>query len=80
MKRHILILIDCRGSVVVMTVVMMFIFVGLLAFVIDLAHVKTVKTELSNAADACALRGARGFFPDNITGTSELSPNPGARY
>jgi hypothetical protein len=77
MKRHVLFLKDCYGSVTVMTVVMMFVFVGLLAFVIDLAHVKTVKTELSNAGDACALRGARAFFPDDIiiTGNFDVDPN-----
>ena len=55
---------DEGGSVALMLVVMMFVVVGLLAFVIDLAHIKTVKTELSNAGDACALRGARAFYAD----------------
>lgn len=72
MKRLISILEDCHGSITVMTVIMIFIFVGLLAFVIDLAHVKTVKTELSNAADDCALRGARAFLPDELP----VSPFP----
>jgi Flp pilus assembly protein TadG len=52
---------DCQGSVTVMTMILMFLFVGILALVIDLAHLQTVKTELSNAADDCALRGAGVF-------------------
>jgi hypothetical protein len=78
MKRRVPLLEDCHGSVTVMTMIRMFVFVGLLAFVIDLAHVQTVKTELSNAADDCALRGARAFLPDTIptTGYSQVDPDP----
>ena len=68
---------DSRGSATVMLAILMFAFVGLLAFVIDLAHLQNVKTELWNAADDCALRGARGFFPDNINGLSATPPNKG---
>jgi hypothetical protein len=68
---------DCQGSGTVMTMILMFLFVGILALVIDLAHLQTVKTELSNAADDCALRGARGFLPDNISGLTNTLPNPG---
>ena len=53
---------DSRGSATVMLAILMFAFVGLLALVIDLAHLQNVKTELSNAADDCALAGARGLF------------------
>lgn len=75
MKRDYLFLKDSCGSLTFLVAVLMFVIVGLLAFVIDLAHVKTVKTELSNAGDDCALRGARGFFPDNLTNPSQTSPN-----
>jgi Flp pilus assembly protein TadG len=54
---------ESRGSATVMFGILMFVFVGLLAFVIDLAHVQNVKTELSNAADAAALAGARVLMP-----------------
>lgn len=69
---------DCRGSLTVITIIMIFLMVGILAFVIDLAHVQTAKNEVQNAADACALRGARAFLPDNLelTGVSEIDPDP----
>jgi hypothetical protein len=65
------------GSIAVTMVILMFAFVGLLAFGIDLAHLQTVKNELQNAADACALRGARAFLPDTmpITGVYTGDPN-----
>jgi hypothetical protein len=75
MKRRVPFFKDCSGSVASFGI-LMFVFVGLLAFVIDLAHVKTVKTELSNAADACALRGARAFLPDNIPTTEYAEDDP----
>jgi hypothetical protein len=42
------------------------LFVGILALVLDLGHMHHVKSELHKAADACALRGARAFFPDTL--------------
>jgi hypothetical protein len=62
---------DADGSVSIMMVILMFAFVGLLAFVIDLAHLQTVKNELQNASDACALRGARAFYPDDKTALAD---------
>jgi|GEM_PF-2170127 len=63
---------DSRGSATVMLAILMFAFVGLLAFVIDLAHLQNVKTELWNAADDCALRGARAFVPDILPTNDQL--------
>lgn len=54
---------DEGGSVAIFFVIFMFIVAGILAFVIDLAHIMNVKTELSNAADASALAGARALMP-----------------
>jgi hypothetical protein len=77
MKRQIPLLRDCHGSITVVTMIMMFVIVGLLAFVIDMAHVEVVKNEIQNAGDACALRGARAFLPDNLpTGYSQEAPDP----
>jgi hypothetical protein len=77
MKRVYALLKDADGSISIMMVILMFVFVGLLAFVIDLAHLQTVKNELQNAGDACALRGARAFVPDNIPTTGyEGDPDP----
>lgn len=74
MKKKISLLIrEEGGAITVMTVIMTLAFLGILAVVIDLGHLHTVQNELRNAADACALRGARGFFDDNLTG---LSPTP----
>jgi hypothetical protein len=69
---------DSRGSIAISTVILMVVFVGLMGIVIDLGHVFTVQSELRNAADACALRGARAFLPDNIPSTelSEAEPDP----
>lgn len=68
---------DADGSIAVTMVVLMVVFAGLLAFGMDLAHLQTVKNELQNASDDCALRGARGFYPDTIHGLENADqPNP----
>ena len=78
MKKRISLLIrEEGGAITAMSVIMIFVVLGILAVVIDLGHVHTVQNELRNAADACALRGARGFFDDNLTGMSSTPPNPG---
>jgi hypothetical protein len=53
------------GNILILTALLIAVFVGMLAFVLDLGHVHSVRYELQNGADACALRGARAFFPDN---------------
>ncbi len=67
-----------NGSVSAMTVILMAVFIGLLAYVIDLGHLHTVQSELRNGADACALRGARAFLPDSIIvdGNSPIQMDP----
>jgi len=78
MKKKISLLIrEEGGAISVMAVIMLFAFIGILAVVIDLGHLHTVQNELRNAADACALRGARGFFDDNLTTISSTPPNTG---
>jgi Putative Flp pilus-assembly TadE/G-like len=71
--KTILFLKDSSGSIAVSTVILMVVFVGLMAIVIDLGHVFTVQNELRNAADACALRGARAFYADDEAALSENS-------
>ena len=44
-----------RGTIAVATAVSMLILVALLGVVVDLGRMYVVKTELQNAADACAL-------------------------
>jgi hypothetical protein len=76
MKKKISLLIrEEGGAITVMAVIMIFAFLGILAVVLDLGHLHTVQNELRNAADACALRGARGFFDDNLTGVSATPPD-----
>ncbi|MCL4500308.1 MAG: pilus assembly protein [Deltaproteobacteria bacterium] len=59
---------DTSGSITALTAVLLIAFVGALAFVVDLGHLHIVQNELRNAADDCALRGARAFLPQDITG------------
>lgn len=65
---------DTGGSVTAMTAIALIAFVGVLAFVIDLGHLHIVQNELRNAADACALRGARAFCPDSVSGLLPAGP------
>lgn len=77
MKKINLLIRDESGAITVLTVILLAAFVGILALVIDLGHLHTVQAELRNAADACALRGARAFLPDNIptTGVYDIDPD-----
>ena len=52
-----------RGSVLILTAVLMVALFGLLAFAIDLGYILNVRTELQRTADACALAAAR-VLPD----------------
>jgi hypothetical protein len=47
-----------RGALTVMAGLSLVVLVGMLALVLDLAHLFIAKTELQNAADACALSAA----------------------
>jgi hypothetical protein len=67
---------DERGSISFLTIILLFVFIGLMGIVIDLGHLHTVQNELRDAADACALRGARAFFPDDLTGMVTTAPDP----
>lgn len=48
-----------RGAVAIIVAICLFAFVAVVGLVIDLGHLYIVKTELQNAADACALSAAR---------------------
>lgn len=48
-----------RGAVAVMAGVLIFALLLMVGLVIDLGHLYVAKSELQNAADACALSGAR---------------------
>jgi Flp pilus assembly protein TadG len=51
-----------QGSIIPVVAIGMFVFIGLLALVIDLGHLHTVRQELQNAAEAGALAGTRALF------------------
>jgi hypothetical protein len=50
--------------VAVTAAICLFFLIGFAALVIDVGHLQVVRNELQNAADACALRGARAFYLD----------------
>ena len=74
MKKIRFLIRDESGAITAMTVIMMAAFLGILAVVIDLGHLHTVQNELRNAADACALRGARAFYADDHHAACSQSP------
>ena len=47
-----------RGSVLILTALLMTFFIGMAALAIDIGYVSTTKNELQNTADAAALAGA----------------------
>jgi Flp pilus assembly protein TadG len=66
-----------RASVTALTAFLLFVFVGLLAIVMDLGHLQATKNELANAADAGALAGARGLYQPDLGSnvTEEIKPD-----
>src|SRR4029079_1607841 len=48
-----------RGSIVVMTAILMLLFMVMLGLAIDVSRIYMVRAELQNAADAAALTAAR---------------------
>jgi hypothetical protein len=66
------------GGVAAVTGLLMTVFLGFLAFAIDIGHLTLVKSELQRAADAGALAGARGLYPDNLT-TLPVGYTPGTQ-
>jgi Flp pilus assembly protein TadG len=51
------------GTVMVLTSMLMVVFLGFAALVIDIGHLYVVRNELQNAADAGALAGATNLAP-----------------
>jgi hypothetical protein len=54
---------DDSGNVAIITAILLVVLIGLVALVVDVGHVKAVRNELQNAADAAALAGTRALFP-----------------
>jgi len=55
---------DESGAVAIITAIVLSVLIGMVALVVDVGHLATVRNELQNAADAAALAGARNFYPD----------------
>jgi Flp pilus assembly protein TadG len=55
------------GAVAPLAALLMTVFLGFMAFAIDIGHLTLVKSEMQRTADATALAGARGLFPDNLS-------------
>ena len=58
---------DQTGVTIILVAILMFVFLGIAALVIDLSNIYVVHNELQNAADAGALAGARFLYNDNGT-------------
>lgn len=56
-----------RGSVAALTGLALLVLVGMLGLVLDLGHLYIARTELQNAADACALGAARELSTFNAS-------------
>lgn len=54
-----------RGTVIILTAILLTVFVGMAALAVDLSHLYVVKNELQNAADAGALAGAWVLYDDS---------------
>lgn len=52
------------------------ILLGMAGLAVDLGHMIVVKNELSKAAEAGALAGARGLWPSNLQAAGDRIPNP----
>ncbi len=62
------------GSVAVIVAFSLFVFIGVMAFVVDLGRWWVVRNELQNAADASALNGTGYLFNPPI-GSAPATPN-----
>lgn len=65
-----------RGAVAIMIAVSIVVLVAMLGMVLDIGHLYIVKTELQNAADACALSAAQELSVINGT-TLDRATNAG---
>lgn len=65
---------DETGAVAVLTALCLGVFIMLLALVLDIGHIMSVRSELQNAADASALAGARAL-PQTLPPGVRLMPS-----
>jgi Flp pilus assembly protein TadG len=63
------------GAVAVYAAIGMLVFMGCAALALDIAHMVSVKRELTKAAEAGALSGARGLWPVDISTATSRDPD-----
>lgn len=67
---------DRSGNITTIAAVGIVVFIGFVALALDIGHMLLVKNELQRAADAGALAGARGLWPNDLnTVTTTTAPN-----
>ncbi len=64
-----------RGSVVVLTVILMIGMIGLLAFALDMGFICNSRAQLQRSADAAALAATWRLLEDQIQTLGEISPD-----
>ncbi len=63
------------GAVAVYAAIGLVVFLGCAALALDTAHMVSVKRELTRAAEAGALSGARGLWPVDLSSAISRDPN-----
>ena len=87
LKKHLAELLRAEaGAIATMTALLLTVFLGFTALVVDIGRLALVKTQMQRAADAGALAGARALAPypthDGIVGTilwDQVIPDSGAK-
>jgi Flp pilus assembly protein TadG len=69
MKKRILLLWkDQSGAIAVLGALTITVFLAFVALAVDVGHLTVVRNQLQRTADAAALAGVRGLYPDNLAG------------
>ena len=66
------------GTVAIYVAIGLVVLMGFAALALDTAHLMSVKRELTKAAEAGALAGARGLWPENLSTATSRVPNGSA--
>ena len=66
---------DDSGAVAVYVAIALVVLIGAAALALDIAHMVSVKRELTKAAEAGALSGARGLWPQDLSTATTRDPD-----
>jgi Flp pilus assembly protein TadG len=66
---------DDSGAVAVYVAIALMVLLGGAALALDIAHMVSVKRELTKAAEAGALSGARGLWPQDLSTAASRDPD-----